>query len=330
MSWRQRDNGGDYAWHCLCEKWCKIKITFVENENIGMTMQTRSDDLAILVTVIDSGSFSAAAEVLDIQVARVSRAVSKIEKQLGVSILNRTTRRLELTDEGRHFVDAVRAGLQMLQQAEEDLIARGELPRGHLRVDAASPFVFQQLVPLIGPFREAYPDITLELTSNEGFVDLLEKKTDVAIRIGRLTDSTLHARPLGRSALYVVASPEYLCLRGLPKSASELTQHSIIGFLGAKALNQWPLKQFPNLEPTLTCSNGEIVRQLALSGNGIACLSGFMVKKDIAEGRLVPLLEQEKIAGSEREQVNAVFYKSSSVAKRISVFLDFIQPRLQL
>ncbi|MGL4467633.1 MAG: LysR substrate-binding domain-containing protein, partial [Plesiomonas shigelloides] len=75
---------------------------------------------------------------------------------------------------------------------------------------------------------------------------------------------------------------------------------------------------------------GEIVRQLALSGNGIACLSGFMVKKDIAEGRLVPLLEQEKIAGSEREQVNAVFYKSSSVAKRISVFLDFIQPRLQL
>ncbi|MGL5695442.1 MAG: LysR family transcriptional regulator, partial [Plesiomonas shigelloides] len=85
-----------------------------------MTMQTRSDDLAILVTVIDSGSFSAAADVLDIQVARVSRAVSKIEKQLGVSILNRTTRRLELTDEGRHFVDAVRAGLQMLQQAEED------------------------------------------------------------------------------------------------------------------------------------------------------------------------------------------------------------------
>lgn len=175
-----------------------------------------------------------------------------------------------------------------------------------------------------------YPDITLELTSNEGVVDLLEKRTDVAIRIGRLVDSTLHARLLGRSPLYVVASPEYLCQKGTPTSVNALTQHSIIGFLGAKALNQWPLKQFPNLEPALTCSNGEIVRQLTLSGNGISCLSGFMVKQDIAEGRLVSLFEQEKIIGSEREHVNAVFYKSSSVAKRISVFLDFIQPRLQL
>jgi DNA-binding transcriptional LysR family regulator len=293
-------------------------------------MLTRSDDLTILITVVDSGGFSAAAEVLDIQVARVSRAVSKIEKQLGVSILNRTTRRVEVTDEGRQFVESIRVGLLHIQQAEEDIISRGELPKGRLRVDAASPFVFHQLVPLIQSFNEAYPDIQLELTSNEGFVDLLEKKTDVAIRIGKLADSTLHARPLGRSELFIVASPQYLSRRGLPLHISDLSKHDIIGFLGAKVLNHWPLKGFEPTEPIFTSSNGETVRQLTLAGNGIACLSGFMVKKDIEEGRLVALLESEKLTNTGREQINVVFYKSSSVSKRISAFIDFIQPKLSL
>lgn len=293
-------------------------------------MFTRSDDLEILLAVIDCGGFSAAADNLDIQVARVSRAVSKIEKQLGVSILNRTTRRIELTDEGRQFVESVRLGLLQIQQAEEDLVARGELPAGRLRIDAASPFVFHQLVPLIQPFKEAFPDIQLAITSNEGVVDLLEKRTDLAIRIGKLSDSSLHARPLGKSLLYMLASPEYLAKRGVPRQISDLSTHQLIGFTGAKVLNRWPLAGLDYIEPTLTASNGETVRQLALAGNGIACLSGFMVNKDIAEGKLVPLLEQGKLLNTEREQINAVFYKSSSVARRISAFIDFIQPRLSL
>ncbi|MBD1569983.1 MULTISPECIES: LysR family transcriptional regulator [Aliivibrio] len=293
-------------------------------------MLTRSDDLEILLAVVDSGGFSAAAEALDIQVARVSRAVSKIEKQLKVSILNRTTRRVELTDEGRQFIEAIRVGLQHIQQAEDDIITRGELPKGRLRVDAASPFVFHQLVPLIQEFNQVYPDIQLELTSNEGFVDLLEKRTDLAIRIGKLVDSTLRARPLGRSLLYIVASPDYLSRRGTPKQVSDIHRHSTIGFSSPKVLNLWPLKGFTQFTPTITSTNGETIRQLALSGNGIACLSGFMVKKDLEEGRLVSLLEFEKISNLDREQVNAVFYHSSSVAKRISAFIDFIQPKLVL
>ena len=103
-------------------------------------MLTRSDDLDILLMVVDCGGFSAAADALNIQVARVSRAVSKIEQQLGVTILNRTTRRVELTDEGRQFVESVRGGLQQLQRAEDELVRRGELPQGRLRVDAISAF----------------------------------------------------------------------------------------------------------------------------------------------------------------------------------------------
>jgi len=280
--------------------------------------------------VVDSGGFSAAAEAMDIQVARVSRAVNKVEQQLGVTILNRTTRRVALTDEGRQFVESVRTGLLQLQRAEDELVSRGELPQGRLRIDAASPFVFHQLVPLVKAFRTAYPDIQLELTSNEGYVDLLEKRTDVAIRIGKLEDSTLHVRPLGKSLLNVVAAPDYLASRGTPQTVSELEQHELLGFIDMKVLNHWPLKGCEPITPTIGVSNGESLRQLALTGNGIACLSGFMVNEDLAAGRLVKLLEAERITLAEREQINAVYYKSSTVARRISAFIEFIQPRLSL
>ncbi len=293
-------------------------------------MLTRSDELEILLAVVDSGGFSSAADALGIQVARVSRAVSKVESQLGVTLLNRTTRRVKVTEEGHQFVEAIRLGLLQIQQAEEEIMSRGALPKGRLRVDAASPFVLHQLVPLIQPFKEAYPDIQLDITSNEGFVDLLEKRTDVAIRIGRLADSSLHAKPLGTSPLFIVAAPIYLSKRGFPEKVTDLRSHSLIGLSGAKVLNQWPLTGFEMTEPDIISSNGETVRQLALTGNGIACLSGFMVKDDLESGRLVALFESEKLTNTGREQVNAVFYRSSSVSKRISAFIDFIQPRLVL
>tara|TARA_R110002167_G_C12675912_1_gene651096 strand:+ start:1580 stop:2476 length:897 start_codon:yes stop_codon:yes gene_type:complete len=297
---------------------------------MNIDLKTRSDDLELLLCVVDSGGFSAAAEILDIQVARVSRAVSKIETQLGVTILTRTTRRIELTDEGRKFVSSIRVALQSLQMAENEIIARGELPAGRLRVNAASPFIFHQLIPLIQAFKVAYPDIELELRSNESFIDLIENRTDVAIRIGKLEDSTLHAKALGKSPLYIVASPEYITKRGVPKQPQDLKHHDIIGFSDIKSLNKWPIKGGEPIVPTLTASNGETIRQLALSGNGIACLSGFMVHQDIASGALMTLLNSYRLLNTDREQISAVFYQSSSVAKRVTAFLDFIKPKLKL
>jgi len=293
-------------------------------------MRTRSDDLTILLTVVDTKGFTAAAQALNLQVAKVSRAVARVEQQLGISILNRTTRRLSLTDEGRVFVDSIRCGLNLLQKAEDELVSRKQGPEGRLRVDAASPFLLHQLVPLVQGFREEYPGIQLELSSNEGFVNLLEEQADVAIRIGQLEDSTLHARPLGKSLLYVVAAPEYLALHGYPENIEALAHHQRIGFLGAKALNEWPLPGVQTHQVKLAASNGESVRQLAIMGNGIACLSGYMVKNDIAAGRLVALFEDEKQIDTGREQIHAVYYRTSALAKRISAFLDFIQPRLNL
>ncbi|ORT48701.1 LysR family transcriptional regulator [Vibrio sp. qd031] len=292
-------------------------------------MRTRSDELNILLTVIDSGGFSAAASMLNIQVAKVSRTVSKIEKQLGVTLLNRTTRRIELTEEGRQFAAQIRQGLSYLEQAEAEIVERKNQPKGRLRVDAASPFVLHQLVPLVAEFNAAYPEIELELTSNEGIVDLLEKRTDIAIRIGQLQDSTLYSTLLGESPLFIVASPSYLDINGVPKQVSDLSQHKLLGFTESKTLNQWPLPM-ETVVPKLMVSNGETLRQLAIAGNGIACLSGFMVNQDIEQGRLVSLLHPFVISNTGRERVNAVYYKSSTLSKRITAFIDFIRPRLSL
>lgn len=295
-----------------------------------MSLKTRSDDLELLLAVIEFGGFSAAADALNIQVARISRSVIKIEKALNTAILIRTTRRVMLTDEGKKFIDAVNIGLKQIQKAESSLIVKGKVPQGKLRVDAVSPFIFHQLTPHINTFTKAYPEIEIELNSNEGIVDLIEKRTDVAIRIGKLEDSTLHASALGKSPLFVVASPEYIAQNGLPKTPDELKNHKLIGFSNIKSLNQWPVKGLNNVNPNMTASNGETIRQLALSGSGITCLSGFMVNTDIAEGRLISLLEPYRLIGSDRELVNAVYYKSSPVVERVKAFINFIRPRLTL
>lgn len=295
-----------------------------------MNLKTRSDDLELLLAVVEFGGFSAAADALNIQVARISRSVAKIESALKTTILIRTTRRVMLTDAGKKFIDAVSLGLQHIQSAELDIIATGKMPQGKLRVDAASPFIFHQLTPHIHAFTKSYPEIELELNSNEGIIDLIEKRTDVAIRIGKLEDSTLYARTLGRSPLFIVASPEYIAQNGVPKTPNDLKSHNLIGFSNIKLLNQWPLKGWDNVIPTITASNGETIRQLALSGNGITCLSGFMVNSDIESGQLISLLEPYRLAGTDRELVNAVYYKSSSVAENVTAFIDFIKPRLTL
>ena len=295
-----------------------------------MALKTRSDDLELLLAVIEFGGFSAAAEALNIQVARISRSVAKIEKALGTTILIRTTRRVMLTEEGKLFVKGVTEGLNSIQQAEAELPSNKLIPKGVLRIDAASPFIFHQLMPHMKAFNDVYPSIKLELNSNEGVIDLIEKRTDIAIRIGRLVDSTLHAKTLGRSALHIVAAPEYLAKNGIPSTPKDLEHHQSIGFSNIKTLNKWPLKGLESVSPSITASNGETIRQLALTGNGIACLSGFMVNQDINNGSLVSLLDNYRIEGTDREVISAVFYKSSAVSERVSAFIDFIKPRLKL
>ena len=159
---------------------------------------------------------------------------------------------------------------------------------------------------------------------------MLEHKTDLAIRIGDLKDSNLHARLLGKSQLRLVVSPEYLYQHNEVAHINDLSTHKLIGFNEASKLNSWPLKTPVKLNFHMTGSSGETLRQLCLNHQGIALLSHFMIGDDLKSGRLVEVLPEAIVTPNNREAIQAVYYKNSAVSSRILAFLDFIQPRLTL
>jgi DNA-binding transcriptional LysR family regulator len=292
-------------------------------------MQTTIEELLAFRAVVDSGTITAAADQLGQTVSGISRALGRLEKKLGTTLLRRTTRRLELTEEGQAFLARARAILDALDQAEDELAARRQAPAGLLRVNAATPFMLHAIVPLVPEFSRLFPRISLELNTDELNVDLLARRTDIAIRIGELRDSTLHARPLGASRLRVLASPAYLAAHGRPACVADLDRHQRIGNSQLPGLNLWPLRG-PHGDsyaaaPTLGASSGETMRQLALAGMGIACLADFMTDADRQRGELVQLLVRDTL--DVRQPVNAVYYRNTALSSRISAFLDFMAAR---
>ncbi|MGL4316012.1 MAG: LysR substrate-binding domain-containing protein [Pseudomonas sp.] len=293
-------------------------------------MKTTLDELLAFTNVVDSGSISSAAEHLGQTASGVSRALSRLEDKLEVTLLRRTTRRLELTEEGAALLAQARRILASVEEAEEQMALRRQLPAGRLRVDAASPFMLHVLVPLVAGFRQRFPQIELELTSNDQYIDLLEQRTDLAIRLGTLRDSSLHARPLGSNRLRLLASPGYLATHGTPGSVAELEQHSLLGFTQPDSLNLWPLHHplGDNLAvvPQIRASSGETLRQLALAGAGIAYMSDFMTSPDRASGALVQVLDEQTL--DLRQPINAVYYRNTALASRIQCFLDYLAEQL--
>ncbi|MYM41188.1 LysR family transcriptional regulator [Duganella qianjiadongensis] len=289
-------------------------------------MKTTLDELQAFVSVVDTGSITAAAEQLGLTISAASRTLSRLEEKLQTTLLRRTTRRLELTEEGAAFLLHARAILNSVDTAEEQMAARRMRPAGRLRVDAATPFMLHVLVPLLEGFRARYPEVELELNSNEGIIDLLEKRTDVAFRIGVLKDSTLHARPLGTSRIRVLASPAYLERHGTPAKVAQLEQHALLGFNQPETLNDWPLRnaegEVLRIRPTIASSSGETLRQMALAGLGIVCLSDFMTREDRSSGRLVQLFPRHTL--DVRQPVNAVYYRNTALAARITCFVDHV------
>lgn len=293
-------------------------------------MKTNSDELELFVTVVDAGSLRQAAENLGVDNAVVSRRLKRLEEKLATTLLNRTTRRLSLTEEGQWFYQEAVTVLNQMAQAEAALIARKAEPEGVLRIDAATPFILHQLIPLISEFRHRYPRIELHLESSDGFINLLERRVDVAIRIGELTDSGLRAMPLGSSRLRLLAAPDYLARYGIPAAITDLQNHTLLGFTGSENLNWWPLVHDQGdrlaIKPQLRASSGETLRQLAIAGEGIACLSDFMTTDDRQSGRLVEILAE--FNSGARRPVNAVFYSDAQRNPRLRVWLDFMKEKL--
>ncbi|HAJ5767159.1 TPA: LysR family transcriptional regulator, partial [Escherichia coli] len=204
-------------------------------------------------------------------------------------------------------------------------------PRGLLRVDAATPVMLHFLMPLVKPFRERYPEMTLSLVSSETFINLIERKVDVAIRAGTLTDSSLRARPLFTSYRKIVASPDYVARYGMPQHPSDLKQHHCLGFTEPVSLNTWPVSccdgQLLEIEAAVSSNSGETLKQLCLTGNGIACLSDYMVDKEIASGEFVELLADKRLPVE--MPFSAVYYSDRAVSTRIRAFIDFLSDHVK-
>jgi DNA-binding transcriptional LysR family regulator len=221
--------------------------------------------------------------------------------------------------------------LAELEETENQAAVQRGQPSGRVTLNAATPALDHLVAPLLPDFLDAYPHVQLELTSAETIVDLIEEKADVAIRIGQLADSTLRARRLGSSRIRVLASPGYLDRHGRPRGVDELARHRLLGFAAPASLNTWPLRHGDQaglaIAPQVSASSGETVRHLALAGAGIASLSDFLARADVAAGRLEPVLVDAALAWT--QPVWAVFYHQGVLAPRVAALVEFLARRMK-
>ena len=294
-------------------------------------MKSTFEELKNFVSIVDSGSIVAAAEHLSQTNSAISRSLSRLESKLNVTLLERTTRSLKLTQEGELFLDKTRKILNDLNEAEESLLKSDRDLSGVIRIDSATPFVLHVIAPLMKEFNQLYPKIEIELNSHDQVIDLLQHKTDIAFRFGELTDSSLHAKLICKSRLYIVASPDYLAKNGHPQHPQDIQDHCVIGFSKVQHLNTWPLHiadEPLRVQPKLKASNGETVRRLALEGLGITCLSAFMIAQDLKKNRLVALFEDQ--IEHDYQSIHAVYYQQEHLPKRVRIFIDFLAQKLSV
>lgn len=245
--------------------------------------------------VVELGSFAAAADKLGLARSVVTRQIAYLEQRYGVRLLNRTTRKLSMTDAGRAFYERVRPILAEVADLEQSLQAEGQRPSGRLRVSAPVSFGILHLGPAIAEYLQRYPDVVIDLDLNDRVVDLVEDGFDVAVRIGPLLDSSLVARPLAPQQLLVCAAPSYLARHGTPQSPEELRQHRCLHYAYASTGNEWHFEKdgVPHLvrvNAALRANNGDVLRTAALAGHGIILQPDFLVGEDVRAGRLVALL----------------------------------------
>ena len=293
----------------------------------------RSGEMEVFARVVEQGGFSPAARALKMTPSAVSKLISRLEARLGARLINRSTRKLLLTAEGEAFHERALRVLADIDEAE-GAVAASQEPRGRVRVNSNVPFGLHHLLPLVPAFSAAYPKVTLDLVLSDMVVDLMDARTDVAIRVGPMRASQLMARKLGESPMAVVASPAYLARHGTPRTPRDLAGHNGIGFNFARHCDKWPFEvegerlSLP-IHGDATAGDGETARQLALVGQGLARLSHFHIGGDIAAGRLVPVLEAYN--PGDVEEINAVYVgHGGRLPMRVRVFIDFLVKTIDL
>ncbi|WP_125719739.1 LysR family transcriptional regulator [Pseudoalteromonas rubra] len=292
--------------------------------------------LTLFLATCDEQSFAAAARVCNTDPSTISKAVSRLEAELGVTLFQRSTRQLKITAAGRHYAQTVRSSIQALSSCEEELRQHNDAPTGRLRVNSAVCYGHLYLRPLLKAFCQRYPQITLELSLDDMHVDIIEQDIDVALRTGYVKDSRLVARCLSPMDFVVCASPAYLEQYGTPAKYAEFTDHAWIGFKIKETQQLQPIflpdehgeYQLCELNRTHITDDGEAMAQLCADGLGFAQLPHFLAKAGLESGALVSLYPAFR-APMPEGGVFAIYPKREYLPARVRVFLDFLVAALE-
>ncbi|UJW76663.1 LysR family transcriptional regulator [Rhizobium sp. SL42] len=287
----------------------------------------RSGEMEVFVQVVEQGGFSAAARFFRVTPSAVSKLVARLEARLGTRLVNRSTRKLLLTAEGRSFYERSVRILADIEEAER-IAADLDDPRGLIRINTSAAYGTHVLAPILSQFLDLYPGISVEVIQTDLVVDLLAERADIAIRAGVMPNSSLVARKLGDTPLVIVASPTYLASHGVPETASELERHNRLGFGYVRAHRDWSAPEGDTIVQVpvagrLSASDGEALRHFAIGGAGLVQLARFTVTEDLKAGRLVTVLDDPRTRRS--EPFHAVYVgQGGHLPARIRVMLDFL------
>jgi DNA-binding transcriptional LysR family regulator len=285
--------------------------------------------MAVFAKVVESASFAAAARHFDMSPAMVSKHVRTLEERLGVRLLNRTTRHVSATEVGQNYYERC---LRILNELEDAERAAGDLqsaPRGLLRVTSSVSFGVRQLAPAIADYLIAYPDVSIDLSLHDNYLDLLEERIDLAIRLGQLSDSSLIARKLYTVEMVLCASPGYLAANGTPQQPRDLLKHNCLIYTYATP-RMWTFtdpsgkSEVIRISGRLAANSGDPLLALALKDTGILLGPDYLVADDLNAGRLVRLLPGYK---TQETPVYAVYPHSHFLSAKTRTFIDFLAER---
>jgi DNA-binding transcriptional LysR family regulator len=292
----------------------------------------RFDSMRVFAKVVESGSFAGAAARLDISASMVTLHVKELEERLGVRLLNRTTRKVSLTETGRAYYERCTRLLADLEETEQAVSDMHAAPRGELRVNATPTFGILQLAPAMADFTTRFPAISVELMLSMRMVDLIEEGFDVAVRVEELPDSSLIARQLAPCRMVVCGSPSYFEKHGKPRTPADLTAHNCLTVAGTglSYYRAWHLTAADgtalNISPmgNLRTNSGAVQIVAAIAGHGLACLPTYLVGDALQSGRLVTVLDDYM---GPPYTLRALYPHNRYLSAKVRAFVDFLAAR---
>lgn len=287
----------------------------------------RFEAMRVFCSVIEAGGFAAAAERLGMSTSAVSRHVAQLEAHLDVRLLNRTTRRMNPTEEGYAYFERCTQLLADLEETEATLSGEARRPRGRLRLTAPIALAALRLAPAFAAFSQRYPEVTLDIVLSDNLADFTEEGLDLAIRVGRVGSENLVARRIGETELLIAASPAYLQRAGTPLSPAELSRHACFTYAYSAAGNQW---QFADKEGQpvnvriggpINANNGMLLAEMAVAGGGIVHAPCFILQPLIARGLLRRLLPDW---GAQRLPIHVVYPTRRHLSAKVRAMTAFL------